>query len=311
MRARIGVTLETPLLPPARKVRDLLALVARTRTGADGQRPALTGADVQGQAHALATLGLEHWNDRKLGSLSARELRTLELVLALDTPRPVAMVLTEPGAGVTSIDRDALRTLLARAAAGGACVVVATASVSDALELAQVVHMLEAGRIVRSVPVDKTGSLVPGRGIELRVEIDRPRAFVAELTDDASITGIDWNQTGGPSIVSVRGEEIDEVALAVARAVAASGGKVRSIAPVAPGLDEIRAASAGLALAAYHAAYAAYTAYATPWVDAARHGASERSYGSGAAPGGPPRGPELAPPNTATSGEDSKAGGGT
>jgi hypothetical protein len=74
-------------------------------------------------------------------------------------------------------------------------------------------------------------------------------------------------------VVTVRGANIDRTALAVARAAAMTGGKVRSIAPVAPGLDEVRAASAGLALAAYHAAYAAYAAYATPWVSAAQKAA--------------------------------------
>jgi ABC-2 type transport system ATP-binding protein len=262
LRARIGVMLATPLLPHCHTVADLLSLVAQVR----GTR----GAD------ALSELGLSHWRARTLASLSPCDRRALELVLAVSVPEPLAIVLTEPGAGVSSIDRDALGRVLVRAAASGASVIVTTASVNDAVELAQTVHMLEKGRIVRSVPVSEKGGLVPGMGIELCVEIDLARAFVAELTSDPAVSGVDWNEAARPSVVLVRGADVDQVALAVARAAAMTGGHVRSIAPIAPGLDEVRAASAGLALAAYHAAYAAYAAYATPWVDAAQKAATAR-----------------------------------
>jgi ABC-type multidrug transport system ATPase subunit len=246
LRARIGVTLDTPRLPAAHLVRDLLEEVDLLRGG--------RGAAAMG----LERLGLSQWSARKMTGLSRRELRALDLVIATTTSEPIALVLTEPGADIAPVNRQALRETLARAAEAGACVLVITASMSDAVELADTVHVLERGRIVRWVPVGETGALVPGRGIELRVEVDLPRLLVASLADDPAVIGIDWDQHGHRSVLSVRGDDLDQIALAVARAATSAGASVRSIAPVAPGLDEVRAAASGLALAAYHAAYRTY-----------------------------------------------------
>src|SRR5205814_1807575 len=72
LRARIGITLDTPRLPAAHLVRDLLAEIDLLR-----------GA--QGTAQALERLGLAQWSGRKLTGLSRRELRALDLVIATST----------------------------------------------------------------------------------------------------------------------------------------------------------------------------------------------------------------------------------
>jgi ABC-2 type transport system ATP-binding protein len=249
LRARIGVTLETPLLPPAKRVRDLL-----------GRVDALRGSP--GAAEALAQFGLGHWADRRMAELSRRDLRALDLLIAVSTPDPVALALTEPGVDVSPLDRSMLRAALAGAADRGACVIVATASMADAVELCRTIHVLERGNIVRWVPVDEAGALSPGRSVALRVEVDLPRLLVAALADDPDVVGIDWDQQDHRGTLSVRGDHLDQLALAVARAAGTAGASIRSIAPVAPGLDEVRAAASGLALAAYHAAYRSYGAVA-------------------------------------------------
>ncbi len=236
-----------PRLPAARRVRDLL-------TEVDALRGARTASE------ALGAFALSHWADRKLSSLSLRELRALDLVLVSSTIEPLALVLTEPGADMAPLDRQVLRLILWTAAANGACVIVTTASMSDAIELAGTIHIFERGRVVRSVPVDETGALLPGRGLELRVEVDLPRLLVAALADEPGVIGIDWDEQRHRSLLSVRGADLDRLTLALARAAVASGANVRSIAPVAPQLDEVRAAASGLALAAYHAAYNQYAA---------------------------------------------------
>jgi ABC-type multidrug transport system ATPase subunit len=255
LRGRIGVTLEVPQLPECTSVGDLFELVAMLRRGTLGGRSSAGDA-----ARPLADFGLGHWQSRSMESLSRSERRTVELVLALSTPSPVALILTEPGADTAAIDREAVKMRMDAAAAGGALVLVVTASVADAVELANTVHMLDKGRIVRSVAAGETGALVPGRGIELEVEVDLPRLLVAQLADDPAVLGIRWGSQR--SFVAVRGEHLDDVAVAVARAALAAGADVRSLAPVAPGLDEVRAASAGLAFAAYQAAHEAYRRYA-------------------------------------------------
>jgi ABC-2 type transport system ATP-binding protein len=207
---------------------------------------------------ALSSFGLAHWADRKLIALPERDLRALELLIAVSTPEPVAIVLTEPGVDMSLLDRQVLCATLARAADSGACVIVATASMGDAVELCRTIHILERGNIARWVPSDEAGSLSPGRSVALRVEVDLPRLLVAALADDPDVVGIDWDQQDHRSTLSVRGDDLDRLALAVARAASGAGASVRSIAPIAPGLDEVRAAASGLALAAYHAAYRSY-----------------------------------------------------
>ena len=102
VRARIGVTLDVPRLPIAKRVGQLLHEVDALRG-----TPSATGA--------LGALGLAHWAERKLGSLSPWEVRALDLAIAMSTSDPVALVLTEPGADMAPFDRQALRESLARA----------------------------------------------------------------------------------------------------------------------------------------------------------------------------------------------------
>jgi ABC-2 type transport system ATP-binding protein len=261
LRARIGVTLETPALPECASVRDLFEIVDSLRRSALGHG----GGDAAG---ALSELGALHWNERRLSSLSLSEARALELILALTTPRPLALALTEPGLAAAELDREVLKTRIARAATEGASVILLTASVADALELGATLHMMERGRVVRSFGADDAGALTPGRGIELSVDVDLPRLLVAELAGDPAALGIRWDQMAHRSIVSVRGDDVDQVALAVARAAVASGAEIRSIAPIAPGVEEVRAATAGLAWAAYQAAHGVFAKYAARSSDA-------------------------------------------
>jgi len=251
VRGRIGATLDVPRLPKAGRVRDFLADVDALR----GDRAS---------RETLAAMGLSHWIDRKLTGLATTELRAVELAIALATRDPIALVVTEPGADIAPFDRHVLRTSLSRAGESGACVVVATASMSDAIELTRTIHLFERGRVTRWVPADETGALVPGRGIELRVDVDLPRLLVAALADEPAVVGIEWDEQRHRSLMSIRGADLDALALALARASVASGASVRSIAPIAPQLDEVRAAASGLALAAYQAAYQAYVSGAPP-----------------------------------------------
>jgi ABC-type multidrug transport system ATPase subunit len=242
LRARIGATLADPRLPSLARVKDLFALVGGTGVPAEA---------------VLERFGLGHWRDRPGSSLSRREKRALELVLALSVPSPVAVLLTEPAVDMADIDREAVTGALVAAADAGACVVVITASVSDAIEMAPRIHLIEAGRLVRSVPASEPSALAPGRGVSLRIEADLTRVLAAALADDPAVTAVDWDQTNR-SILTVRGQDLDALALAVARAAISNGAAVRSIVPVAPQLAEVRAATAGLAWAAYQAAYQAW-----------------------------------------------------
>lgn len=240
LRARIGATTSTAKLPDCGRVEQLLDTCARAR-----------GGDPRAMLDAL---GLGFLVGRRLATLSAEEARIIELSIALATPEPLALVLTEPFANPEGTSRSAVLDAIARAERAGACVLVATASVADAADLGGHVHLLESGRIARTLDAIDAVAL-PGRGVELRVATSDPRALSATLLRDAAVVSAAWDADRGASIVSVRGADLDALALAIARSALATSARIVSITPMAPSLDEVRAASSGLALAAYHAAY--------------------------------------------------------
>ena len=245
LRARIGVTLETPRLPSAHQVGDLLAEIDLLR-----------GA--QGTARTLERFGLSQWSGRKLSGLSRRELRALDLVIATNTPDPIALLLTEPGADIAPVNRQALRETLARFAEAGACVLIITASMSDAIELADNVHVLERGKIVRWVPVSDTAALVPGRGIELRVEVDLPAFARSSPRRRSRGQRYRLGSARAPlGSVDPRRRSRSDRARGGSRCNRRRCEREVDCAGRA-GLDEVRAAASGLALAAYHAAYRSY-----------------------------------------------------
>ena len=92
------------------------------------------------------------------------------------------------------------------------------------------------------------------------------------LPQQRADAGTERDEQRHRSLLSIRGPDLDSVALSLARAAVASGASVRSIAPIAPQLDEVRAAASGLALAAYQAAYQSYVASAAPRAAASEGG---------------------------------------
>ena len=98
------------------------------------------------------------------------------------------------------------------------------------------VHMLERGRVVRTVGSEDVGALLPGRSIALSIEVDLPRLLVSELADDPAVAGIVWDQTArsNPRFRCMKTISTRWHARWRAAAVAA-GAEVRSITPALPG----------------------------------------------------------------------------
>lgn len=240
LRARMGATAWEPVLPDSGGVEQLLRACERIRKSA--------------AIEMLERLGLGRLRNRRIGSLSFDEKRALDLAMALATPEPLALVLTEPFANVAGANRAVALDAISKAAWAGACVVLATASVADAVEVGGQIHLLEAGRITRTLDALDAVAL-PGRDVELSVITADPRELAGALTGDEAVSSVVWDAKRSESLVSVRGPDLDRVAFAIASAARLVSAHIDSISPVAPSLDEIRAASSGLALAAYHAAY--------------------------------------------------------
>lgn len=241
-RRRIGSLLEVEELPPGARVADAVRHAL-----------ALHGA-ARDPIAALATVGLEAWAARATAKLSDRERRSVALAVALATDRPLLLALSEPLADVPGIDRRAvLDALVARSTE---CVVLcATASVRDALELGGTTIVLHRGRVVRTVADATSPELAPRQTAELVLLTDDARALAGALAEVPSVSSACWNDREAPGQLTIRGDDLERLALGVVRAARDAGIRIHALGPGVPGVVEVKAASAGVARAAYDEAY--------------------------------------------------------
>lgn len=201
-RAHIGALLGQPDLPPVRKVEQVIAMHGLT-------------------VAALHDFGAGALAGRTLRSLELAEARAVELSLALALADPQALVLYEPFTECGPIDRALVRARLAARAAAGVCVVLAVSARSDVEGLAEIVHVLDAGRLVSSTR---------GWGADRRelciwlTERSAARRFAAALGERPELSAVRLRQLAeGPTLVAVEGADLAAASLAVAEVVAAQG----------------------------------------------------------------------------------------
>jgi len=110
-----------------------------------------TGAQRAAAADALARLGIERLARRRIHALSYGELRKLLVARAL-APRPAALLLDEPLAGLDAASRAAVAAAVdAACAASGAALVAVTHHEDELPAGVRRVGLLERGRLVRFV----------------------------------------------------------------------------------------------------------------------------------------------------------------
>ena len=120
-------------------------------------------------AELLARAGLDRARDRLAGQLSGGMRQKLGVIAAM-LHRPDLLVLDEPTTGVDPVSRADLWWLIARAAAGGAAVVLATSYLDEA-ERAYDVLVLDAGTVLASGTPEQIVAAMPGT---LTVTSERP-----------------------------------------------------------------------------------------------------------------------------------------
>jgi len=233
VRARMGVLGPEPRLPPAATVRDAVRLAMRAR-GETGDR-----FDA-----VIDPLGLAHLHGRDPRSLSFAEERAVELGLSLSTPAPVLLALHEPLAEVAVAAPALVAARLREVAATGACVIVTTSSPGDARTLADRVVVLHRGLVAREA--------VGGRGLSLAGTTELTawvasgvRQMAAALARRDEVTGVAWDAGGeaGAGKVTVRGDDAEGCALALAAVAVEVGAEVLGIEERPVGLGEVRAAT--------------------------------------------------------------------
>ncbi|MES1175741.1 MAG: ATP-binding cassette domain-containing protein [Myxococcales bacterium] len=235
VRRQIAALFAEEALPPARTLSAALELALRARSDARSAHSVLDAA------------GLAPWAPRRPSSLTRRDARAVALAFALSHPRPALLALHEPLALVGVLSEAFIIESLARFETA---IVLCTASrVEDAARLGRIVGALERGKWLD--PQHATPQLA---SVTLRVRTPEPRRLAARLSEAPDITAVEW--AGGQELL-VRGTELERVAHSVVANARAEAIRIDTLKQAAPALEELAAARAGLAQAAFERARSA------------------------------------------------------
>lgn len=219
------------VLPDALLVSEICELAARLR--GESPKPA---------AERLSVLGLESLAGRRSRSLSLGETRAVSLAIALTSGASLLLV-EEPLAHLEGASARVTEALRNRAAAG-ACVVVSTASVRDAIMLGDQLMLLTQGALS---PLPPTLAHLGRQGIKIRIvlssETQDAKPLVAALSEEGDVTSVETSAFAGRAGHEVVAEGTDLLGLAgaVSRSVVRANVAVETIETAVNPLDDIRA----------------------------------------------------------------------
>jgi hypothetical protein len=256
-RGRISFASRAPFASPALRQRTASLLADEPSFGAGTvgdwlrELEALRGG---GHAEELRRLGFQGWQERLLASLGAGERRTLALAVALSHANAELVLLHEPLTAAAGLNAERVLERVQELAAH-AVVLVTTQLAADARRFGGTLYLLERGALVRSPAHAWPAELTPGLGGRLVIDSDGPRALVRELISSEVVSSIHYALAQAPRRVSVRGPDLDALALAVMAALRRAGVTPDALRLAAGDLDSVHSASQGLARAAYEAAY--------------------------------------------------------
>jgi len=246
VRARVGSLGAAVEILEAASVEAAVELAMRARGQGGGSADSI-----------LAPLGLSPLRRRRPRSLSFVEVRAVELALALTTPAPLVIALFEPLVDVAVQPLAVVRDRIQDLASAGACVLLITSSPADAAALAERVHVLQRGLVV--TPPGGEDSILAGRSPGAPAEIVvwvragarvGVRELAAALSARPEARAIAWEEHRGAgpggSSVRVRGDNLEACSKVILDAALETGVVIDAMAPVTPGLAQVRAAANAL-----------------------------------------------------------------
>jgi ABC-2 type transport system ATP-binding protein len=220
-------------LPEALRVGEALAMAA-----------AIRGEPPRSAADRLSVLALEGLETRLLRSISRAEARSVALVEALTSSQVRVLLVEEPLVGMDTRATGRIPQALRARAQAGCAVIVATASLRDAGELADDHVFLHRGSVVGVTSSLEALAGFSNEGARLRVvtrDLASARALVAAVARENDIDAVEHDGIS----VSIRGRDILALARAAGRAATSAQIDPVELRVQAPTLDEARAAAAG------------------------------------------------------------------
>jgi ABC-2 type transport system ATP-binding protein len=158
-RRRIGVMLQSAMLPITLRVGELLRLVASYYP------------DPRPYEESAALAGIGDWLQRPYGKLSGGQQRRVQFALAL-CGRPELLFLDEPTVGMDIDARQKLWAAMRALVAEGCSVVLTTHYLEEAEALAQRVVVMGKGRVLSEGSVDALRARVPLTRIRCVTDLD-------------------------------------------------------------------------------------------------------------------------------------------
>jgi ABC-2 type transport system ATP-binding protein len=231
VRRAISLVLLEPSLPEALRVAEVLALAATLR-----------GDPPRDPVASLASLGVEALAPRLVRTLSLEEAHAVALTEALTSTRVRVLLLEEPLACIDPRAAARLPGLLRARGHDGCTVLVATASLRDAGDLADDHVLLRGGTVAgKAASLGELSAFAPD-GVRMRIVTSDAQALLGAVAREAIVEAVARRD----GAVVVRGRDAVALAAAVGRAVEASGVDVTEMLVEPPSMDDARAAFAGL-----------------------------------------------------------------
>jgi ABC-2 type transport system ATP-binding protein len=229
VRAQVAFIPLRPSLPEGMRVAEVLA----------------TAAVIRGDAHVgaverLGVLGVESLAPRRVETLSPEETRAVSLAEAATSPRVRVLLVEEPLVALDPRAATRLPEVLRAASRAGRAVLLATASVRDAGEIADDHVFLRGGAVVGRAASAGALPRFSALGVRLRVMTSDARALATALAHEEGVDAVGLRGL----CVTARGRDAVELARAAARAIAASGVDVTEMRVQPPSLEEAQAAAA-------------------------------------------------------------------
>jgi ABC-2 type transport system ATP-binding protein len=175
-RRRIGVMLQSAMLPPTLRVGELLRLVASYYPY---PRP---------RQESVALAGIGDLLNRPYGKLSGGQQRRVQFALAL-CGRPELLFLDEPTVGMDIDARRKLWSAIRALVAEGCSVVLTTHYLEEAEALAQRVVVMAKGRVLSEGSVDALRAQVPLARIRCATDLDAAAVSAWPLVNTAQREG--------------------------------------------------------------------------------------------------------------------------
>jgi daunorubicin resistance ABC transporter ATP-binding subunit len=231
VRSRIGLTGQYAGLDEELRGRDNLVLI--------GRLAGLRRREARQRAGELAdALGLAHAADRAVRTYSGGMRRRLDLAASLMT-RPPLLILDEPTTGLDPAGRQQLWATLGELRAQGTTMLLTTQYLEEADRFADVVHVLNRGRIIASGTATQLKALVGGRVAEIRLA--DPTAVPGAARDLAKRLALapdEIRADAGGGLLTVAAPDGTATLLAAAAALAAAGIVADDLGLRQPSLDE-------------------------------------------------------------------------